>query len=180
MNGGLYFDWPAGLHFELASELSTSHHEMVDSATRLAYQILDAVLDEGDKLCLVIQVFHEHYYHKKGIFKLVSPFLKYKTTTTWIPQMGEDEPGYTRFSLHCTKSQLDLRKLAAVACREDFPDCSPRFSNRRTRYPDVYLVNQTKHLVAFIYDDRGMEVVAKEFETLRPFGERFQELLTYS
>ena len=38
---------------------------------------------------------------------------------------------------------------------------------KETSYPDVFLINITKDIIMFMYDDRGSEVITKNKETIR-------------
>ncbi len=42
-------------------------------------------------------------------------------------------------------------------------------------YPYVFLINATKDIVMFIYDDRGCEVIAKNKEIIRGLYEKYKE-----
>lgn len=189
LDGGLYFDWPAGLHFELASGIyqfnddDTYNEERFAVAIRQATQILDEAIAEEDELLLVLDVFWDTTYERTRLFKnyVTDKSLKFKATLTRFNAETEGEFGGTRISLPCRKADLKVHKLIAAVCHEDFPPRTPRFlRHNKVRSPDLYFVNQTKNLVIFMYDDRGMEVVAKDFEMLRPMGEKYKSILQYS
>ncbi|EOQ30592.1 DUF3885 domain-containing protein [Bacillus cereus group sp. RP37] len=42
-------------------------------------------------------------------------------------------------------------------------------------YPDVFLINATKDIIMFMYDDRGCEVIAKNKETIRNLYEKYKK-----
>ena len=42
-------------------------------------------------------------------------------------------------------------------------------------YPDVFLINATKDIVMFMYDDRGCEVIAKNKEIIRDLYKKYKE-----
>ena len=176
VNGGLYYNWPKGIDFELASGLyqfkddGTYNEEMFELAMNQAMDVVNKVIDEEDDLFLVLDIFWDDFYQKTRIFSdyVKNQSLKHKATTERFSSLSEKEPSWTRFSVPCRKADLKLKKLIAAACNEDFPSRKPRFiRGNKNRYPNLYFINKTKNLVVFIYDDRGMEVVYKDFEIVR-------------
>jgi len=43
----------------------------------------------------------------------------------------------------------------------------------------VFLINVTKDIIMFIYDDRGCEVITKNKETIRNVYEKYKEWIPY-
>ena len=43
-------------------------------------------------------------------------------------------------------------------------------------YPDVFLINATKDIVMFMYDDRGCEVIAKNKEIIRDLYKKYKRM----
>ena len=88
LKGGLYFDWPAGLHFELAKGVyqfnkdGSYNEEMFELAIQQAMDVLNEVIEEEDDLFLVLNVFWESRYRKTRILSdyLHHKPLKYKAT----------------------------------------------------------------------------------------------------
>lgn len=70
LNGGLYFDWPVGLHFELAAGIyqfntdGSYNEEMFKTAIRDALYVIDEVIGENDELYVLLDVFHHNRYNK--------------------------------------------------------------------------------------------------------------------
>ncbi|KLA26412.1 hypothetical protein B4077_2508 [Bacillus cereus] len=51
----------------------------------------------------------------------------------------------------------------------------PRFGRKKEiSYPDVFLINTTKDIIMFMYDDRGSEVITKNKETIRNLYEKYK------
>ncbi|MFI3804982.1 DUF3885 domain-containing protein [Vagococcus fluvialis] len=60
------------------------------------------------------------------------------------------------------KNQIKWETLLKSIINQDFPDRKPRFkTNESYAYPEVYLVNQEKSQVLYLYDDRGYRVFNK-------------------
>ncbi|MGH1283740.1 DUF3885 domain-containing protein [Bacillus toyonensis] len=106
--------------------------------------------------------------------------LKFRIRQETLPFLFEDEEAdlycTSQFSLKCLTEDIKYEPLIQAANHEDFPDLYPRFGRKKeVSYPDVFLINATKDIVMFIYDDRGSEVIAKNKEIIRGLYEKYKE-----
>lgn len=106
--------------------------------------------------------------------------LKFRIRQETLPFLFEDEEAdlycTSQFSLKCLAEDIKYELLIQAVNHEDFPDLYPRFgSKKEVSYPDVFLINATKDIVMFIYDDRGCEVIAKNKEIIRGLYEKYKE-----
>ncbi|MDX8047211.1 DUF3885 domain-containing protein [Gracilibacillus sp. S3-1-1] len=126
------------------------------------------------------------YHHKKdkmpskmNLFerKVKQKALKRKIQQETLPSPFDKDDGTSQFSLMCKKAEIDYRLLIQAACNEDFP-LKPKFRNKAgLEYPDVFFVNQSNHLIFFIYDNRGCEVIANDKETICFLYEKYDNLI---
>ncbi|MDF9451871.1 DUF3885 domain-containing protein [Bacillus toyonensis] len=106
--------------------------------------------------------------------------LKFRIRQETLPFLFEDEEAdlycTSQFSLKCLAEDIKYELLIQAVNHEDFPDLYPRFGRKKeVSYPDVFLINSTKDIVMFIYDDRGCEVIAKNKEIIRGLYEKYKE-----
>ncbi|RWS45287.1 DUF3885 domain-containing protein [Bacillus mycoides] len=106
--------------------------------------------------------------------------LKFRIRQETLPFLFEDEEAdlycTSQFSLKCLAEDIKYEPLIQAANHEDFPNLYPRFGRKKeVSYPDVFLINATKDIVMFMYDDRGCEVIAKNKEMLRDLYEKYKE-----
>ncbi|WP_142335153.1 DUF3885 domain-containing protein [Bacillus toyonensis] len=106
--------------------------------------------------------------------------LKFRIRQETLPFLFEDEEAdlycTSQFSLKCLAVDIKYELLIQAVNHEDFPDLYPRFGRKKeVSYPDVFLINATKDIVMFIYDDRGCEVIAKNKEIIRGLYEKYKE-----
>ncbi|KZD27372.1 hypothetical protein B4082_5318 [Bacillus cereus] len=81
-----------------------------------------------------------------------------------------------QLSLKCFTSDIKQNRLIQAANHEDFPGLYPRLGRKKEiSYPDVFLINATKDIIMFMYDDRGCEVIAKNKETIRNLYKKYKE-----
>ncbi len=105
--------------------------------------------------------------------------LKFQINQETLAFLFEDEEADLyctyQFSLKCLAEDIKY-PLIQAANHEDFPGLYPRFGRKKEiSYPDVFLVNVSKDIIMFIYDDRGCEVIAKNKETIRNLYEKYKE-----
>ncbi|MED3539927.1 DUF3885 domain-containing protein [Bacillus toyonensis] len=106
--------------------------------------------------------------------------LKFRIRQETLSFLFEDEEAdlycTSQFSLKCLAEDIKYELLIQAVNHKDFPDLYPRFGRKKeVSYPDVFLINATKDIVMFIYDDRGCEVIAKNKEIIRGLYEKYKE-----
>lgn len=81
-----------------------------------------------------------------------------------------------QFSLKYFAGDIKYKRLIKAANHEDLPGLYPRLGRKKEiSYPDVFLINATKDIIMFMYDDRGSEVISKNKETIRNLYEKYKE-----
>ncbi|PKJ54564.1 hypothetical protein CWE34_13185 [Bacillus sp. SN10] len=81
-----------------------------------------------------------------------------------------------QFSLKCFADDIKYKRLIQAANHEGFPNLFPRSGREKeVSYPDAFLINATKDIIMFMYDDRGSEVITKNKETIRNLYEKYRE-----
>ncbi|NIA58500.1 DUF3885 domain-containing protein [Bacillus pacificus] len=81
-----------------------------------------------------------------------------------------------QFSLKYFAGDIKYKRLIQTANHEDLPGLYPRLGRKKEiSYPDVFLINATKDIIMFMYDDRGSKVIAKNKETIRNLYEKYKE-----
>ncbi|AJG60066.1 hypothetical protein ABE42_11740 [Bacillus thuringiensis] len=81
-----------------------------------------------------------------------------------------------QFSLKYFAGDIKYKRFIQAANHEDLPGLYPRLGRKKEiSYPDVFLINATKDIIMFMYDDRGSEVISKNKETIRNLYEKYKE-----
>ena len=80
-----------------------------------------------------------------------------------------------QFSLKYFASDIKYKRLIQAANHEDLRPLSSLRTQKEISYPDVFLINATKDIIMFMYDDRGSEVISKNKETIRNLNEKYKE-----
>ncbi len=67
-----------------------------------------------------------------------------------------------QFSLKYFAGDIKYKRFIQAANHEDLPGLYPSLGRKKEiSYPDVFLINATKDIIMFMYDDRGSEVISK-------------------
>ncbi|MDO8225118.1 DUF3885 domain-containing protein [Bacillus cabrialesii] len=184
----IYNQWGLGIHFCLGENIYQlkENEELNLKRFRIVYDQISTIFNElfehNDDILLVTNM----YKHKTKCvrkLKVYQPYLKCKNDLKRIhvktyPYPFEidkaEEYEMQQFSLLCKPRDLRVTELLKAASNEDFP-LQPRFGGYSIDYPDVFFVNITKDIIFFIYDDRGCEVIALDFERIRPLYEKHHD-----
>lgn len=149
--------------------------------------LFEDIFSKGDTVFIVTNVYR---YKKENIknpqkINVYNRFiknmdLKFHIRQETLPFLFEDEEADLyctyQFSLKCLAEDIKPVPLIKAANHEDFPGLYPRFGRKKEiSYPDVFLINKTKDIVMFIYDDRGCEVIAKNKEMIRDLYKKYKE-----
>ncbi|KAB2451803.1 DUF3885 domain-containing protein [Bacillus sp. CH126_4D] len=190
----IHFQWENHLHFHFGKgkDLYVERTEDVNREyftqlyTYNKYLFKD-IFSKEDEVFLVTNVyrFKKENVKKSQKINVYNRFIKKRDLKIQIrletlPFLFEDEEADLyctyQFSLKCFASDIKYIPLIQAANHEDFPGLYPRFgSKKEISYPDVFLINVTKDIIMFIYDDRGCEVIAKNKETIRNLYEKYKE-----
>ena len=70
------------------------------------------------------------------------------------------------------------QQLLTAIAHADFPPRTPRFTGRGPwQGPELYFLNLDRALIFHMYDDRGLDLIAGDRQTLRPLYEQFNDWL---
>jgi hypothetical protein len=164
----LFYNWEYSLRFDLQVG-GTDTEEYFKEVYRRSIALFEASFNKNDKAFIV----PNQYKIKRSKIKLSSYAFKQ------VADLKKSEVGYlTRRQLY-ERDDLWNQAVAKVQIRRvtyqnilkaiantDFPRV-PRVNT------EVFFINLDKKLVYNMYDDRGLDIVAKDMETLRPLYTEF-------
>lgn len=185
--------WDIGVHVEFGegiyqfNEDGSLNHNRFDTVYRQALSIFHDLFSEQDDLLLVTNVYwRKNRKEVKTPINVYSRYIKRKERKWRVKQellpdvLEGDEAGsydMVRFILKCKKEEILYPLLIKAVCNEDF-SLKPKLGGKGDfYYPDVFFVNMTKHIIYFIYDDRGAEVMARDQKSLRPIYVKYNDWL---
>ena len=191
----MFYSWNFGLRFELQTgEMSNSIRQILDEegnvipqigdtdtdeyfqeVTRRASTIFQTAFDNSDKVFLV---FMDYKYKRRKI--------KFSNFTfRQSDNLQKTEINYSKeFRLYEPNDKFDIRNIAIIKSitnrinyksiltaigHTDFPPRKPMLDNNGfLTSKEIYFVNIDKKLIFHMYDDRGLDLISSNKETLRP------------
>ncbi|MGG0290805.1 DUF3885 domain-containing protein [Bacillus pacificus] len=190
----LYYQWENHLHFDFRKDKyqfkkGTDKYNMEYFLQLYKYngEVFHDIFSKKDTVFVVTNVYRFKKENVKNPQKIniynrciKKKNLKFHIRQETLPFLFEDEDADLyctyQFSLKCFTEDIKYGPLIHAANHEDFPGLYPRFGHKKEiSYPDVFLINATKDIVMFMYDDRGCEIIAKNKETIRSLYEKYKE-----
>jgi hypothetical protein len=170
----LFYSWDFGLRFDLQVG-ETNTDEYFEEVTRRASAIFETAFDNSDNVFLVFMDFK--YKRRKIRFS--------NFTFKQIDNLQKTEISYSKeYRLYEPDDKFDIRNIAIIELTSDriqyknilraightdFPSRQPRLdSNWFFTSKEVYFINIDKKLIFHMYDDRGLDIVSADKETIRP------------
>ncbi len=177
----LFYSWCFGLRFDLQLG-NTDTDEYFHEVTRRASTIFQSAFDNSDRVFLVLK---DYKYKRKKI--RISDF-----TFKQINQLKKEEISYSKEKkLYDTTDKFDIRNVAIIKLisnrinhkkiltaisHSDFPTRKPRLDkNEFLTSKEIYFINIDKKLIFHMYDDRGLDIVSVERETIRPIYKKYND-----
>lgn len=147
----LFYSYPGGLRFELSEgghaidQFLTAHHK--------ASEICRDAFSGNDNLTICLRVYYfqqSKFAYRSTLRELADAGIKIpRSRSIWLEEVAEDCSVLVAFSAATTV----LPRLLWCALSADFGSIRPR------PLCSVYLFNLAAGVMAFPYDDRGMDVV---------------------
>jgi len=191
----LFYSWNFGLRFNLQSgETYKSSRQILDSdgniipligdtdtdeyfqeVTKRASTIFKTAFDNSDKVFLV----YMDYKYKRRKIRL-SNFIFQQ-----VYNLKKLEVSFSKEKrLYRLDNKFDIRNIAIIKLtadrinhnniltaigNSDFPPRQPRLDNNGfLTSKEIYFVNIGKKLIFHMYDDRGLDIISSDKETIRP------------
>jgi hypothetical protein len=179
----LFYGWNTGLRFDLQIE-NTNTNEYFEEVDRRASTIFQTVFDSSDKIFVI---FMDYKYRRQKIRNSNFVFRQ-------IDNLKKTDVDYTKErQTYQPNERLDIRNVAIIKTlvervnfrsiltaigNSDFPERKPRLEISSVfSAKEVYFINIDKKLIFNMYDDRGLDLIAAEVETLRPIYEKHNDWL---
>lgn len=170
----LFYRWNYGIRFNLQVG-DTNTDEYFKEVTRRASTIFKTAFSNSDQLIFVLM---DYKYKRRKI-----RFLNYSFKQ--INRLEKANIYYTKeVRFYKPNDKLNIRNIALIKLRteqinykniltaighSDFEPRQPRLDNHGVfTSKEIYFVNLDKKLIFHMYDDRGLDIITADKETLRP------------
>ncbi|MGG7664089.1 DUF3885 domain-containing protein [Dyadobacter sp. BHUBP1] len=176
----LFYSWNHGLRFDLQSG-DTSTDEYFKEVIRRASIIFQTAFSRSDNVYLVML---DWKYKRRKIrfgnftFKQISNLNKSEVYYSKETGLYSPKDKFDVAIIKLTSDRINLENIFAAIGHSDFPPRQPRLDNNRSlTSKEVYFLNIEKKLILHMYDDRGLDIIAADRQTLRSIYERHNDLI---
>jgi hypothetical protein len=175
----LFYNWPIGLRFEIGPpEIGTGiglNDLYFKEAHKRSVAIFEACFANGDEIIVVYQQYSDG---RKKIRKS-NYVLKQIEKNGKFEQYDVRDIYELEYKCKCWKrvivqglkrDDINYSNILLALVNTDF-------ARRPSTNGECYFINSTTGLILNLYDDRGMDVISKTSEVLKPIYERFNDWL---
>ena len=170
----LFFNGEFGLRFNLQVG-ETDRDEYFEEVVRRAALLFEAAFDPTDTIFLLLR---DYKWRRRKIrfsnycFKQISDLSKTEISWSKIKNLyGNYGDIFNAAILKAEVRRINYRNIFTAIANTDFPPRKPRFKFMGS--VEIYFINTAKNLIFHMYDDRGLDIIAADVESLRPIYTKF-------
>lgn len=179
----LFYSWDFGIRFDLQVG-ETGTDEYFQEVTRRASTIFQTAFDNSDNVFLV---FMDYKYKRRKIkfsnfvFKQIHHLQKTEINYSKERQIYEPDDKFdirNTAIIKLTANRINSKNILTAIGHSDFPPRQPRLDkNGVFTDKEIYFVNIDKKLIFNMYDDRGLDLISTDKETLKPIYKKHNDLI---
>ncbi|MNL16190.1 hypothetical protein D3C87_1372190 [compost metagenome] len=182
----LLYSWDFGLRFDLQIDKNDTE-EYFQEVTKRASTIFRDVFNDSDNIFLV---YMDYKYRRQKIrvsnftFKQIKNLLHTEITYSKRLRLYEAQDRFdvrNMAIIKLTTERISYKNILTAIANNDFSSRKPRLDdNSIFTNKEVYFINIDTKLIFHMYDDRGLELIAADKESLRPIYQKYNEwILNY-
>lgn len=167
----LFYNWDIGLRFDLQVGNTNTDKYFKEIAKR-ATAIFETAFDKSDK---VFFVFMDYKYKRRKIrlgnfaFKQINNLNKAEVLYSTEKSLYESGGNFAIAVVKLTADRINHKNILTAIGHSDFSSRQPRLDTGGfLTSKEVYFMNIDKKLIFHMYDDRGLDVIAADKETIKP------------
>lgn len=173
----LFYNWNCGLRFDLQNGGETNTDEYFEEVVRRASTIFQAAFDASDTIFLVFIDFR----YKRRKIRLSNFLFKQITDLKKSEVKFHKEYGHYMYIDKISVANVAVIKSAIerINCKNIFTAISRLLLDKYgwLTSKEIYFLNIDKKLIFHMYDDRGLDIIATDKETLRPIYIKQNDLI---
>lgn len=177
----LFYNWEFGLRFNLQVGNTDTDAYFVEVVNR-ASTLFQTAFYANDQLFLV---YLDYKYHRRKIklsnyvFKQVNNLEQSEVSFSKVKQLYEPNDKFDVRNIaliKLTTDRLNFKNILTAIGHTDFMPREPRLDNRGVlTNKEIYFVNISKKLIFHMYDDRGLDIIAADLNTLKPIYLKYND-----
>ncbi|WP_114781804.1 DUF3885 domain-containing protein [Botryobacter ruber] len=164
----LFYNWENGLRFDLQVG-DTNTEEYFKEVNKRSTALFKASFSETDRVFIVLyqyKIKRSKIMFSNYAFQQIAEIKKSEVDYSIVSQLYEPDDVWNRAIAKVTIERINYANILKAIANTDFSR-DPKINSQ------VFFMNLDKMLVFNMYDDRGLDIVAKDIETLRPIYTEF-------
>lgn len=168
----VFYNWKPGLRFELGAGPKGENY--FKTAVRRAVKLFETAMRKNDEILVVyveyknVRKLHKNSYLFKNIKDLDQSTVEYERYVDSYDEEEDDEIVFTRAVIKTTPDKIEHTNILTAISNTDFASRRPQIGG------SVYFINTTRDLIYFMYDDRGLDIIATEATPLAEIYHKFE------
>lgn len=164
----LFYNWKNGLRFDLQVG-STNTEEYFEEVNKRSIALFRASFSETDRVFIVLNQYkikRSKIRFSNYAFQQIAELKKSEVDYSTVRQLYEPDDIWNRAISKVAIERINYENILKAIANTDFSR-EPRIDSQ------MFFLNVDKKLLFNMYDDRGLDIVAKDIETLRPLYTEF-------
>lgn len=183
----LFYNCEWGLRFNLQDEhvMQKSDNGLSDNdeyfatVVKRACTLFESVFEPTDRLLIVAKDARgerSRFRKSNYLFKQFAGLRKEGIDFSIEKGLYLPDDRYNVALITTDTMHINYKNMLTAVGNADFSQRQPRFDRRGMfTSKEIYFLHLEKRLIFLMYDDRGLDIVAADKETLRPIYERFND-----
>ncbi|TPE39286.1 DUF3885 domain-containing protein [Pontibacter mangrovi] len=168
----LFYNWENSLRFDLQVG-DTNTEEYFKEVNKRSTALFRASFSETDKVFIVLNQYkikRSKIRSSNYAFKQIAALKKSEVDYSTVRQLYEPDDMWNRAISKVAINSINYENILKAIANTDFSR-EPRIDSQ------IFFINIDKKLLFNMYDDRGLDIAAKDIETLRPLYTEFNTWL---
>lgn len=175
----MFYLWDIGLRFDLQkvfkNPVSPEDNNYFENCLFRAIQIFETTFEPTDEIYLIFNSFkwkkrkiRRGNFIFKQVHKLDFENIIYRRVNE-LYEPGDKTDQWNQAIILTETKKIDYKQILEGLINTDFGSRSPRICE------EVFFVNLNKRIIFNVYDDRGLDIIATDIETIRPIFEKHKD-----
>lgn len=177
LNKPLFYNNQFGLRFSL-QENELNDEDYFENCYNRSIELFENLFSKDDEVLIVLNEYkwrnrriRKHNFIFKQIKDLKLHKLEYK-------KLNNNTNIWNQVILKTNVDKIIYKNIFKAIINIDFPEKHPILDNCKNNLnKEIFFFNIEKEIVFHIYDDRGVDVIANNIETLKPIYFKFKDLI---
>jgi hypothetical protein len=166
----LFYNWEFGLRFDLQDFNKIDTEEYFVEGIKRSIELFECIFDNSDRIYILYRI-HKGYYGKNKKFynKIFSEINEKECFEE--ANIYDEEDIYKTFIGKTIVSKINYEYIITAIENSDFGSRKPNMEG------EIYFINIEKEIIYNMYDDRGIDIIGANKNSLKYIYEKYNNWL---